>query len=55
MTAGPFWIGVTLVISIAVMGNLANYLQVAAAGDRYHWRYDFHKRTVVPMLFIDSS
>ncbi|CAG0881914.1 unnamed protein product [Darwinula stevensoni] len=39
---GPFWIGVTLVFSIAVMGNLSNYLATAATGN-YVWRYDFHK------------
>ncbi|XP_043222727.1 protein YIPF1-like isoform X1 [Amphibalanus amphitrite] len=52
---GPFWIGVTLVISIAVMGNLANYLQVAAAGDRYHWRYDFHKLTLAATVVFCYS
>jgi len=37
---GPFWICVTLVFSIAITGNLAQYLQAATAG--YQWRYDFH-------------
>ncbi|KAJ9595837.1 hypothetical protein L9F63_012992 [Diploptera punctata] len=37
---GPFWICVTLVFTIAISGNLANYFQTAT-GD-YHWRYDFH-------------
>ena len=52
---GPFWIGVTLVISIAVMGNLANYLQVAAAGNHYHWRYDFHKLTLAATVVFCYS
>ena len=38
---GPFWICVTLVFSIAVSGNMANYLQAANSG-KFHWRYDFH-------------
>ncbi|XP_043253175.1 protein YIPF1 [Colletes gigas] len=38
---GPFWICVTLVFSIAVSGNLADYLQTANSG-KYHWRYEFH-------------
>ncbi|XP_063228393.1 protein YIPF1 [Bacillus rossius redtenbacheri] len=57
---GPFWICVTLVFTIAISGNLANYLQVAASKD-YHWKYDFHAVTfaataifsyawVVPMI-----
>ncbi|XP_076676153.1 protein YIPF1 [Andrena cerasifolii] len=38
---GPFWICVTLVFSIAVSGNLADYLQTANSS-KYHWRYEFH-------------
>lgn len=41
---GPFWICVTLVFTIAISGNLANYLQ-AATTRSYHWRYDFHAVT----------
>jgi hypothetical protein len=41
---GPFWICVTLVFTIAISGNLANYLQ-AATTRNYHWRYDFHAVT----------
>ncbi|XP_037092894.1 protein YIPF1-like, partial [Pollicipes pollicipes] len=52
---GPFWIGVTLVISIAVMGNLANYLQVAAQGEQYKWRYDFHKLTLAATVVFCYS
>lgn len=39
---GPFWICVTLVFTIAISGNIANYLQAAAAQQTYHWKYDFH-------------
>lgn len=38
---GPFWISVTLIFTIAISGNIANYLQHAAKS-QYHWRYDFH-------------
>ncbi|XP_026286319.1 protein YIPF2 [Frankliniella occidentalis] len=41
---GPFWICTTLVFSIAISGNLANYLQAAGDVD-YHWKYDFHAVT----------
>jgi hypothetical protein len=41
---GPFWICVTLVFTVAISGNLANYLQVASIGS-YHWKYDFHAVT----------
>ncbi|KAK7100719.1 protein YIPF1-like [Littorina saxatilis] len=40
---GPFWICTTLVFTTAIAGNLANYIQ--AAGQNYHWVYDFHKVT----------
>lgn len=39
--AGPFWICTTLVFTIAVAGNLANYFH--DAGEHYKWKYDFHK------------
>lgn len=38
---GPLWISVTLVFTIAISGNIANYLQHANS-IKYHWRYDFH-------------
>lgn len=38
---GPFWICLTLVFSIAISGNVANYIQVAAHHN-YHWKYNFH-------------
>ncbi|KAK4887854.1 hypothetical protein RN001_004125 [Aquatica leii] len=37
---GPFWISMTLIFTIAISGNIANYLQHANA--EYHWKYDFH-------------
>ncbi|XP_022901523.1 protein YIPF1 [Onthophagus taurus] len=37
---GPFWISVTLVFTIAISGNVANYLQ--HANEKIHWKYDFH-------------
>lgn len=43
---GPFWICTTLVFSIAISGNLANYIQAGAANENYHWKYDFHAVTL---------
>ncbi|XP_076251120.1 protein YIPF1 isoform X2 [Rhynchophorus ferrugineus] len=37
---GPFWISVTLIFTIAISGNIANYLQHASS--KYQWKYDFH-------------
>ncbi|KAF5286410.1 hypothetical protein FQR65_LT12590 [Abscondita terminalis] len=37
---GPFWISMTLIFTIAISGNIANYLQ--HANEEYHWKYDFH-------------
>lgn len=37
---GPFWICLTLVFSIAVSGNIANYIQLATQD--YKWKYNFH-------------
>lgn len=37
---GPFWIAVTLIFTIAISGNVANYLQHAS--QPHHWKYDFH-------------
>ena len=41
---GPFWICVTLVFTIAISGNLADYFLVAGTRT-YHWKYDFHAVT----------
>ncbi|KAH8387875.1 hypothetical protein KR093_009998 [Drosophila rubida] len=37
---GPFWITTTLIFSIAISGNIANYFQMA--NDSYQWHYNFH-------------
>lgn len=37
---GPLWINVTLIFSIAICGNIANYL---SSGDPDQWHYDFAK------------
>ena len=43
---GPIWICATLVICVAVAGNLASYFQTSLAGDDFQWHYDFHKVTL---------
>jgi hypothetical protein len=44
---GPFWICTTLVVSVAVTGNLASYIQTAFSGKSdFVWHYDFHKVTL---------
>ena len=43
---GPFWVCITLVFSIAISGNMADYLQTSFTADDDHpmkWHYDFHK------------
>lgn len=42
---GPFWICTTLIISIAISGNLANYFSSLSSG-KFVWHYDFHKVTI---------
>lgn len=37
---GPLWINVTLIFSMAICGNIANYF---SSGDRETWHYDFTK------------
>ncbi|GAB0090501.1 Protein YIPF [Sergentomyia squamirostris] len=37
---GPIWIVITLIFSIAISGNVSNYLQHANLN--YHWHYNFH-------------
>ncbi|XP_045778340.1 protein YIPF1 [Maniola jurtina] len=37
---GPIWISVTLIFTIAVSGNISNYLQ--HANTTVHWRYNYH-------------
>lgn len=48
---GPFWICMTLVFSVAVAGNLANYLySQSTSSSSYVWKYDFHKGNVSIIL-----
>nr|CAG4642768.1 EOG090X0CJ3 [Evadne anonyx] len=41
---GPFWVCVTLIFCIAIMGNVADYLN--SGGEGQHWRYDFRKVSI---------
>jgi len=44
---GPFWICCTLVFSIAISGNLADFLQKSVDPEQsIKWHYDFHKVTL---------
>ncbi|XP_015782908.1 protein YIPF1 [Tetranychus urticae] len=38
---GPFWINVTLIFSIAIFGNIANYL--STSGEQDSWHNDWNK------------
>ena len=40
---GPFWVCATLVVAIAVSGNLAAYMHSPGMVDGVRWHYDFHK------------
>ena len=41
---GPFWVCVTLVFSIAISGNFADFLQKSVDPEQeVKWHYDFHK------------
>ena len=41
---GPFWICCTLVFSIAISGNLSDFLQKSVDPEQsVKWHYDFHK------------
>lgn len=37
---GPIWISITLVFTIAISGNIANYFQ--HMNTKTHWKYNFH-------------
>jgi len=43
---GPIWICLTLVFSIAITGNLSDYLASATDKEGPNWHYDFHKVTL---------
>lgn len=38
---GPFWITITLIFTIAISGNLADFLQ-HDHNSAFHWHYNFH-------------
>ena len=41
---GPFWVCVTLVFSIAISGNFADFLQKSVDPEQeVKWHYDLHK------------
>lgn len=48
---GPFWICTTLILSITISGNLANYFTAHQQNVHFHWQYNFHKVTTA-MLAI---
>lgn len=47
---GPFWIATTLVVFMAVTGNLANYL---GTEKEVEWKYDFEKLTLAASMFYN--
>lgn len=49
---GPFWICITLVFSVAVAGNLANYFYSHSTGSTHDWKYDFHKVTLASLAIF---
>lgn len=40
---GPFWVCVTLIFSIAISGNVADYFTSSLGPGQTKWHYDFHK------------
>jgi hypothetical protein len=46
---GPFWVTMTLIFTIAISGNLANYLQHTKD---FHWHYNFHLVSVASTCII---
>ncbi|XP_028401114.1 protein YIPF1-like [Dendronephthya gigantea] len=46
---GPFWVCATLVVTIAISGNLANYL---IHSGEIQWAYDFHKITLAAVAIF---
>ena len=57
---GPFWVCATLVVAIAVSGNLAAYLQSPSpqegvAGGGLRWHYDFHKVTLATAVVFSYA
>jgi len=55
---GPFWICVTLVFSIAISGNMADFLQKsfeATEDQPVKWHYDFHKVSLSAMVVFSYA
>jgi len=54
---GPFWVCVTLVFSIAISGNMSDYLQKSFQGNEEHfaWHYDFHKVSLAAMVVFSYA
>ncbi|ESO08735.1 hypothetical protein HELRODRAFT_74671, partial [Helobdella robusta] len=47
---GPFWICTTLILSIAISGNMANYFASHNSSKDFKWQYDFHKVTMATFV-----
>ena len=43
---GPFWIATTLILSMAVTGNLASFFAFVPSADRPEWTYNFNQLTL---------
>jgi len=55
---GPFWVCVTLVFSIAISGNVAEYFQKSfdsPEGTNFKWHYDFHKVSMAAMVVFSYA
>nr|CAG4646539.1 EOG090X0CJ3 [Macrothrix elegans] len=50
---GPFWVCVTLVFCIAIMGNISDYMHTGGEGQ--HWRYDFRKVSISASTIFSYS
>ncbi|XP_014249354.1 protein YIPF2 [Cimex lectularius] len=51
---GPFWISMTLIFSMTITGNIADYFQSSLGEDR-HWKYNFHTVTTIAMVIFFYS
>ena len=49
---GPIWIVITLVFSIAISGNVSQYLQYAGTATALHWHYNFHLVSLAATVII---
>jgi len=56
---GPFWVCVTLVFSIAISGNMSDYLQKSFqtpdSDHTFAWHYDFHKVSLAAMVVFSYA